>query len=293
MLMSFLLTAEKLTTQGFPYLKRRMGRLLIPQVTWALVPAMVFAILDYGFGIRITRIRSLSTVGWQLLTGSTAINNLMWYMTALIVLTGLAALLVAVVKHGYARVCVLTVLTAVSIYLQQTGLNYAICSGFRSELSSTCGRIIEMIPYMCVGMLAAQYRWFDRLKEHWVSAVAMSILLFFLLNAMELFVIPEGFAYQGALKIMETVLLVTGFYVIPFDRLTGWMLQLIQFLSKYSLGIYCVHKFVGKPITNMILPALGWETNTLLSCFLIYGVSLLLSFAVSKLPGQWAKCAVM
>lgn len=293
LLISFLLTERSLSAGSLKQLGRRVGRLMIPQVAWAVIPALAYVVLDSGLGIRVVRLRSLSTVGWQILTGNTTINNVMWYMVDLIVLTCVAGALYAAIKSDDARTYALVILMIVAIHLQQSGVNYRLCAGLRTELSSPVGKLLELTPYMCIGLLASRYGWFEKAKKHALINALIGAALWVLVDAAEWFALPQGFAHFGMARIVKTAALVLAFYVMPLEKAADWVKKVIRFLSGYALGVYCLHRFVGRMLNTVLFPRWGWTTYTFWGCVLNYALCLLLSFAISKIPGKWARRTVM
>lgn len=304
MLMSFLLTERSLSQQGLTYLRRRMGRLLTPHVVWALVPALIYVLLYKFFRIQLANVRSLSVVGLQLLTGSTTINNVMWYMVDMIALTCIAAALYSAIKSETGRVYAIVLLMLAALYLQYSSINYRLFNGLPSEVFPPVGRLMEMIPYMCIGLLMSRYGWLEKAKEHWLGVAIITGVMYLMCKRLMFFtepttynemeeVITAGFAYQGLYKLVKAVILVVLFYVVPFHRLSGWIKSAILFVSNYSVGIYCMHRLIGRALNAKIFPALGWATYSFSGCLINFGICLLLAFAISKLPGKWPKRAVM
>lgn len=307
MLMSFLLTERSLSRQGLTYIRRRLGRLLTPHVVWTLMPALIYVVLYRCFHIQLANVRSLSTVGLQLLTGGTTINNVMWYMVDMIALTCIAAALYSIVKSDTGRIYAIILLLIGAIYLQYSGRNYWMFYALSGEVRPAVGRLLEMMPYMCIGLLISRSGLLEKAKEHWLGVAIIAGIMYFISKRLMFFTSPmtssemeeaivAGFAYEGLYKLYKAILLVVIFYVVPLNKLSKWIKAPILFLSDYSVGIYCMHRLVGRVLNdakNGLFLKLGWPTYSFLGVFINFGICLLLSFAISKIPGKWPKRAVM
>lgn len=79
--------------------------------------------------------------------------------------------------------------------------------------------------------------------------------------------------------------------MLPFDNLNIKYLSFIEFISKYTLGIYCMHRLVAR-FVNEAFVKIGLEKSSFLSCVLIYILSFVISLIIFKIPSKYAKTLV-
>lgn len=94
----------------------------------------------------------------------------------------------------------------------------------------------------------------------------------------------QGWGYAGLGKIAFAFLLLSIFYIAPFERLPYRYANGLITASQYTLGIYCMHRLVQSIlsvcVTRLKLPI---ASNTILYCILIYLVSYIIAFIFTRL----------
>ena len=80
-------------------------------------------------------------------------------------------------------------------------------------------------------------------------------------------------------------------YLLPFEKINEKCLRFIEFISKYTLGIYCMHRLVNK-FACQIFVHMGFEESSFLGCILVYIICFMISLLVSKIPSKFAKTLV-
>ena len=286
MLMSFLLTQKIFVSNDNVRIKKRFWRIVWPQVGWGVLYGIVYMFVDVCFDVHI--VRGISDMFWQIFTGhSPQLNATMWYQVVLIVISA--------IYFGVFYFCsrqkgmlIIFILMVFALLMQYSGLNYALFSGMRYELKYPLGRICEMIPYAFIGFSFAYYGIFDQLKKHRIIIVASSILIGLLLAIipyMSFFSSVHGFGYSGIQKICVAILLVVVAVLFPFDSMPVKVKNIILVISRYTLGIYCMHRMTGT-FMRLFLERLGIESGTFLLCVLNYIVCYFISAFIAAFPGK-------
>lgn len=277
MLMSFFLIEKVLLSKDKTLLKQRIIRLLIPQIIWTIIYWVFFYFIGRA---------SISDFFWQLFTGhSPHLNPTMWYQIDLILLTVLFAFLFYVFPKK--AIFISFGLLCASLALQYTGINYSFLSPLPDELKYTLGRLVETLPYAVVGISLSYYAVFDHLK-HMMFFILIStalIVVGFLLN--KLFP-TTGFQYSGMPYILIGVSLFILFYLLPFNKMPTVLSTSILVCSKYTLGIYCMHRLIGF-ILNKLFLFLGFPKLTFAGCIVIYICSYFVSFVIAHMPTKIGK----
>ena len=165
MFLSFYFTHNTFLTNDNQIIKKRIWRVVYPQIGWAVLYWSVFIILQIKVSLNIT----IKDLLWQIVTGhSPQINPSMWFQTILIALTLIYILIFRFVsdKKGILLIIFITIL---SLWIQYSGYNWMLFGTLRYELKYPLGRFFEMIPYATLGFFVAHFDLFNRLKriEHY------------------------------------------------------------------------------------------------------------------------------
>lgn len=147
-----------------------------------------------------------------------------------------------------------------------------------------------MIPYFSLGIFIGHTQIYSFLKKNWeIPSLFSFVGLLFFLNFDVFFSSGIGsFAYAGFKLFVLTFLIVTLFYIFPFEKLPQSIKECISKISKFSLGIYCVHWGVGQ-VGNQIKGSSNFTVSSKFYVLLIYLISLLISFLISSIPFKFCK----
>lgn len=285
MVMSFMLNYKTLKVLKKNTLKKRFRRLLFPHIVWALIYWMIYASLDVWRGWDLEN--GPEDLFWQMLTGHcTRINAAMWYQTDSIFLTAVFILVLFIFREYYKTG--FSIMLFLAILFQYSGRNFALFEECRNEVMYPAGRICEMIPLAVLGFFIADYGICEKLKERWKEIVLLSAVLIFMIRRYAVFSDVPGYGYSGLNKIVPAVILVTVFNVLPLDKIPEKLQNGIGMLTRYTMGIYCMHMLCGR-LLNIVLGHYGIVTNTFLECIVIYSLCYIGSFLISKIPIKVAR----
>lgn len=277
MTLSFFLMSgffHRLTPTG---LKKRVWRLAWPHIFWAVVYWLVYTGVTLVSGK--VWVEGVSPLLWQLGTGhAPELNPSMWYQVSLLALTLLFALVFSLLPRRAAQ-GTLTILGAVALALQYTGGNLALFGGLRYELAYPLGRMVEMLPHAVLGYLLGCAGEYIRSRPRLVWA-GLGIPLAYRLRI--LLPHPEGFGYSGVSLLLSSLALVVFACQLPI-RPDGKAAGVIGVISRYTLGIYCIHRMVGRFLAA-ILTAVGLPGNSVPGCLLVYLLCYLACWVMASLP---------
>lgn len=276
-LMSFYLFARRFSGVGGSYVRNRLFRLYFPLLSWAVI---YYLILNLAHLTINTDVVTLKDFFFQCLTGH-CYNEPMWFQFDLIVITVLFFVIAFACRNNMRIICWLfAVLSVIAFCLQYAGLNHRLFSLFDYSFKYPLGRICEMLPYAFAGM-ALQLA--DK-KEKWIRVLFLFVLL---LASAVLYLYhdsPQGFGYQGVRLLLLSVSVFVGMKLIDFNRLSNGMKKAILMVSKYTLGIYCLHLIMGKGIYRF-MSLVSWESlyGSFLYCVIVYVCCYSLFFCIDKL----------
>ena len=262
-------------------IKKRIWRLVFPQIGWAFVYWFAFLILRHPVGI--------SDLLWQIATGhSPNLNPSMWFQFVLLVISILFFIVFKLFTRRRALI-LLYALTVFSIWFQYSGYNSWLFGSLRYELKYPLGRIVEMIPYATLGLSISIFKVFERLqKNRGVYLVLFGILSFLFLLFSQYIPAAPGFGYSNGIH-LPVVFCIAGFaYLIPLDSIPTKVQKTLQFATNYTLGIYCIHRLIGYSLNSVLFWA-GVKIHHFLLCFIIYLLSFIASFIIAKISPKYLK----
>lgn len=220
----------------------------------------------------------------QLFTGA-GLNSPMWYQIDVIIMSIICMLIFY--KDRQLGICISWILLLVSFYFQYSGINYMIFSEMRSEICYTYGRIFEIVPCVMLGLFIVHYRIFDKLEKCGRKLLFLFLSIGIFILYFPVFEEIKGFSYSGVSKMCLGGLIVGIFYLLPryvsINSQSVWY-KAIQCMSRYSLGVYCIHIMVGQ-ICYFVFARVGLATSTFSGCIFIYFTCLMVCLVISKLPG--------
>lgn len=282
MLLSFYLVREKLLMKSKTEIKKRLWRLIWPQIGWAVIYWIVFSLVDIVFKQNI--VNGISDLLWQIITGhSPSLNESMWFQTVLILLTVLFFSLFYYLPERIGIILICFFIPA-SLILQYSGLNYYLFGDLREELKYPLGRFCEMVPYASIGFLLSYSKVYLKLMKYWIYIFVPSVIVGYILLTTSIFYPPNGFGYSGIREIAIAVLFVTNAVIIPLDKLPEKVKNICFIVTKYTLGIYCIHRLIAT-IVYALLEKSGIETGTFIQCCMIYVLCYGACYCISRMPG--------
>ena len=278
-LLSFFLNSKYITANGKVLIRKRIWRLGVPFFFWGTVSWFVYIMLHYPMGKK----QLVVSLFWQLLAGSAKfVNPPLWYLVVLCLLTLLYCLIFSVKKHQIS-IALLSGLFIMSYVLQYLGINARLFSSFPYESKYTLGRIMEMIPYATAGLFLWRLFGVYGGNRTWIIIGSIGVTIYALFPDI---LQAKGFGYSGINKLVGSVSTVMIFTVLPLNRLPGKIKKLLRIISAHTMGIYCMHYFMG-----MLIRRIGiFQGRNLILCLFIYLCCYFISFLISRI--EPLKCLV-
>lgn len=289
MMMAFLLGEKVICSGDNRLLGKRIIRLIIPYIGWGIISYLFYIIIRriFGYGEVI-----YSDIIWQLILGNSPnINPPLWFQWELIVITLLFSFLFRICSKNKKVFCgVLIGIIIVSYVLQYTLVYERLFLDSYEEVRSSIGRLIEVLPFAAGGLLCSLFKMQDKLEKKRVISLVLLWLgvVFSLFNP---YIIPAPkitFAYAGVGNMIVAFFIIFALSIIPNNIYFKPVKDVINFMAKYSMGIYFVHWVVGDMINILWMKIFGIN-NTFTECFVIYGVSFALCFLISLIPNKYIK----
>jgi len=281
--LSFFLSLDVLVSKNSLKIKKRIWRIGYPQIAWALIYWGIYKIIQIKIDLGV----DFSDLFWQLFTAhSQNLNGPMWYQVILLLITSIyIGIFYFAERKG---LFIIWILLFLSLFLQYSGINYKLFQSTRYEIKWTFGRFIEMIPYATLGVTCAYYKIFDKLKQNRLNACILFSLFCCFFIKYWIIKPANGYGYEFDNRIV-LVFFVTGLaYFLPFEYLPEVFLRILRTLTKYTLGIYCMHMAIGK-LLNFILNKTNVTIDSFLVCIIIYVLGYFISYFMSKIPTKYVR----
>jgi fucose 4-O-acetylase-like acetyltransferase len=288
MFMSFFLTQKSFFNKSKDYIIGRMWKLIIPQIVWAIIYYIVYAIIGMVMNVQI--VNGITDLFWQIITGhSPVLNATMWFQTNLIIIS----LVFFIVFYFFSEkkgIVIIVLLSFISLFLQYSGMYYQWFGELRYELRYPLGRMVEMFPMATLGVIASRYKLVTLFKNN-VNNVLLSgvLFVFWVFLDRKVFVITMSFGYAGIWKVLVGYSLTTFAYNCNFKVFTTKFHSFSQLITKHTLGIYCAHRLIAFFLFNMLSMLFEIKTNMFYQCILIYLIGFVIFEILSKIPLKWIK----
>lgn len=299
MTMTFFFTAKRFIAGDGAWLRKRYRRLYEPFVFWAVacfLGTLCVSHFDPAYSA------SLKDLLWQLLLGHSEHLSLtqFWFHTDLLILTAVFFLSFRLVRTPRANVYLALAAIAVgcSVQYSQTAMT-ALFGGMPFEAKYPLGRVFTMLPYAGAGFLLAAVR--DRIDAA-SSGLRGAVALMGLWLVVWVIYAPVAprpasvVGYEGINMALIAWGMMAVFYYIPFDRLPAAFSKTVLFLSKYCMGVYCIHHLMGKVLFDHVFHLARTETafgsiTVAPGWFwlLLWGLSYLVCYLISLVPGGFSK----
>ncbi len=232
---------------------------------------------------------STKDLAWQIVFGSNRyLCPQLWYLFDMIVFTLLMWSIFRLFRKNAWEIT--TVLCVVVLFLQYSGRNYNFFSQFNYVVRDSMGRLAEVFPFVCIGLIFAYKDVAEKLKKNRYFTLFISMLVLLVVFRYDLGSAPAvGFAYQGTNLLAYAIIIFLTFFEFPFEMMPDFIKGTLRFLSRYSFGVFFIHFGVGYCFNEILCPRYGWKVNSFIESIGIYIVSLFVSFAISRIPIKYAR----
>lgn len=288
MIMSFFFTEKYIIDRDNDKLKNRIERLVYPYILWAVIYWSIYRLSALFFD-KHTEVK-LSSLLFQIAFGhSGELNPAMWFHFDLIFFTIFMILMFFAWNNRKHVMLFLAFLVIVFFLAQYSGLNVSIFQNMRYEIKYPLGRLCETYSFAYVGMIMAKYSVCKYIQQKKFLLFGGSILFFCIIRYFNILVMrPDGFDYQGISLFLLSIDIFIVFYCIPTEHIPQRIQKFINFISSYSMGIYCVHFLVGRFIKE-IMDEHEIQRGAIVDVLIIYFCSFLIAFLISTIPNKWCK----
>lgn len=276
MILSFIFVSKKM--DDITYIKKRIKSLLFLQVSWAIIYYVIMTICHYIIQGELLSIKLLFS---QALFG-VGLNTFLWFQFDLIVITFIFALLFRLIKDNRNRLWFFLVIIVLCYYLQSSSINYNFFHSLGEPLKYPFGRVIEMMPYACIGIL---FGLFDILKT--VSNDNELFIIYTIFLIMLDIYCPSfttyGFYYSGIENLFKSILL-----VMLFNKMNEYIKsnKIVDYITRFTPGIYFTHKMAYTILSKLYEL---FSFSIYYDFIIVYLACYLFCYFVDKIPNKFIK----
>lgn len=292
MTMTFFFAADHFRAMDLPWLRRRFARLYEPFVFWALVYfAAHLVAVHFDSWYRV----SFSDLLWQLALGSSRnLSMQFWFHSDLIILTAIFFAAFRVVRSVRANVYLALGAIALGFTFQYTPLNDRIFGWMTFEAKYPLGRLACMLPYAGAGFLlaAAKGRIDSASGGIRVAVAVFGLWLAWLVTFRPVCPRPPSIpGYAGLNMCLIAWGVMACFYYLPFGRLPSIVSSAVDHVSRYCMGVYCIHFLLGQLVFDFVWRLPRTDTPygelrifTIGQCLVVWVLSYGVCWLIARVP---------
>lgn len=225
----------------------RLERLLIPYIFW---PIIIFLFNNYIINSLKIHIKyTFKQLIFQFIIGRGIINP-MWFQIDLIALTFLFIVIIYVFKQSY--LFLLHLLMLLSYIFQYSNYYYYVFGNLKNDFQITLNRGIMMIPFAVTGITLATLDIINYLKNYKFRTFIYSFIIFIFFDYFNVF--TNSSDYNGIKLNILSLCIIFNFSIFPYKNVKNKYIHLfIEYMTKYTAGIYYLHTIVYLYLRNYIL----------------------------------------
>lgn len=269
--MNFYLNSSKYLASNLSFRQflKILYRFVFPLIFWSAI----------GFIIH-PELLTIKYLLRQLLTGTAVDPPLYYLLTISIISTGIYIFRKKLFKSQYLVAIVICIL----LLIESTGLETALASHIPIQIQLACIRIFEFIKYGLLGVsLPSIVRYLS------TKIPASLVYLFTLVGviidiSLKWYYQTSGLGYGGIIQFTIIGLIMISIILLKDNQLFIKQNSIISNISKYSLGIYCIHTFIIEKISI--------ELNSIVLTLAVFCICFTISVIISKLSYGYLTKAV-
>ena len=242
--------------------KKRLERLLMPYIIWPLIFLIINNIVNHSNPIHFYDLLLQLLLGRQFLIPH-------WYLFSMIFLSIILFIISLLLKNYF--LYIIELLFFVSYMIQYSNY-YEFLNLYKNNIRLPLIDTITIFPLSLSGIIFAYSKKIDILKTYKTNSIFLSFVCIYALIKYNIFV--KIGTYAGIINIFASLFLFIGFYLLPLNNLPLWCNKVINQITNYTNGVYCLHTKIFL-IVNI--------DGTLISIFKLYLISYFISFLGEKI----------
>lgn len=246
-----------------------LNRFLFPFVFWSII----------GFCLH-PELFTIKYILRQLLTG-TAVDPPLYYLLTMSIISTLVYIFR---KTLFSNQYLVTLVLLILLFIESTGLEMSLASHIPIQIQLASMRVFEFIKYGLLGVSMPSI--FDYVTSR-ISATYVYLLTIFAIifdTAFKWYFQISGLGYGGVIQFVIVGLVMMSVILLKDSKTFMKQNIFINNISKYSLGIYCIHTFIIEKISI--------ELNNIFLSIIVISLCIAISVIISKLSNGYLTKAV-
>lgn len=222
-------------------LKIRLERLLIPYIIYPFAIWIINNIMFFVFKFnRYNRILTLNDLKTQIIVGRGIYGiAVLWFHFNLILFTLFFFIFSFILKNYF--LAVFQIMALIAYILQYNGFNYKFFKKYTENIWMSVGNLAETFPIAISAFSIASINIKPILLNNCKKVFFCSMFFLYFISNYNIFSNIKGFSSTGIKQIFTSLFLFIAFSLIPFDILNSKILLIINQITRYTQGIYCLH----------------------------------------------------
>lgn len=263
---------------NFKKMKLRLERLLIPYIIYPIcvwiLNNLMYLIIKFN---RFNRLLSLYELILQLIVGKGIFGlGVLWFQFNLLFLSLVFFIFSNILKNSF--LLSFQVIALISLFIQYSEKNYKFFHQYKTIISMPIGNIIETLTIAMFAFSLRSINIFKYLSQKRNKYIFFSVFFLFIIFKYDIFSSLKGFSSAGIKQSIVSFLLFTIFFLSPINTLNFRILVIIQQITKFTQGIYCLHFLI-----QCYLKIIYNKKGTFFGVILLYLISYILSFIGFKI----------
>ena len=272
---SFYFSSNSIKDINIELLKTRFERLLIPYLVYPLLIWIINNLTFLIFSVsRFKRIITFYELYNQILFGCNLIVSF-WFLFCLLFFNIVFVLLSYLLKPYF--IFIIKILGIV-VYFFYSSRKYNYFYNYPKFIRLSLTDSLSIFPLCVFSIALSSSNFITNLNFNIGNEIIIVLFILILFNKN---IFSDTNKYYGIENILASFLLFIFFYSLPLYKSSSKMKLLIKRITSYTNGIYCLHTIITFYI-RLILN----KRNTLVSSFLIYFTSYIISFLSIKIFGK-------
>lgn len=242
-------------------LRSRLKRILVPFWFWGSISWLLF-----------DSTHRVSNLILQLAVGVPSCRPL-YFMFVLTLATVIIYAINTKANTHIHRMTLLGGIVALCVILQYSGVNSHLCECLNADIKPVLGRIVELLPYACLGVVMAEV---SKHRHGRNIMFFLGLLLSALSGGVHMIRMCPGFGYQGLFTLAMTVCICSLAMWEGFNYLCNE--KLARLAGGLSVGVYFSHVVVGR-----MLRYLYPMKNGFLYAFIVFVIAIMLTLGMRRI----------
>jgi len=276
--MSFYFLYPTVKTRNIIKMKIRFERLFIPYIIYPIIVwvsnNLMFILFKFN---RFNRLLTLNELKIHIIIGRGISGiSVLWFLFNLQILTLLFFIFSFILKHNF--LLIFQIITMFCYLIQYNEINYLFFIQYTNKIFTSIGNFVETLPLSIVAFSLSNIDYIQKISNKKSEIIFYFTFLFYFIYEYNVITPIKGMASPGLKSLIASFLLFSVFSLNPFEFCNLKISTYISYATKYTKGIYCMHKVIlsyskfyyGKQVT-------------FLGCIIIYIISYSISYIGFKI----------